>query len=290
MPFVRRAIVLILATVLGVSAFAAQPDDGQYDTVAPAITEWMPQPAILVFSKTLGWRHNEGIAGADLFFVGLAREHGYGIFTTANAAVFNDTDLARFDIIVFNNMTGDGLTQEQQDAFQLWLEEGGGWIGLHGAGDASQSNWTWYQDTLIGPRFIGHPADPQFQDARVEVLESDHPVTMGLPASWVHNDEWYSFDSRPQDYGFRPLLGLDEATYRPRNDVYGDVADLTMGSGAINHPIVWAQCPEAGRAVYSAIGHSDQSYTDPHYAQLLENAFLWVTRKSDPEGAGCPQG
>ena len=40
-----------------------------YDAVPPHITKWMQQPAILVFSKTNGWRHNEGIAGADKFFV-----------------------------------------------------------------------------------------------------------------------------------------------------------------------------------------------------------------------------
>ncbi|MEO0576568.1 MAG: ThuA domain-containing protein [Pseudomonadota bacterium] len=260
----------------------------QYDVTPPDINKFMSQPAILVFSKTLGWRHNEGIAGADYFFVRLARERQYGIFTTVNAAVFNDASLARFDIVVFNNMSGDGLTTEQQDAFQRWLESGGGWIGIHGSGDGSQSDWPWYQQQLIGPTFIGHPADPQFQRARVETIETAHPVMAGIPSQWWHTEEWYSFDSRAQDHGALVLAGIDETSYRPRNNVYGDVADLRMGTGAINHPIIWSRCPGEGRAVYSAIGHSDKSYEDAVYARLLNNAFDWVSGASDQDGSGCP--
>ncbi len=88
----------------------------------------------------------------------------------------------------------------------------------------------------------------------------------------------------------RVLVGLDESTYRARNDVYGDISDLRMGEGPENHPIIWSTCPVDGRAVYSAIGHSDESYGDPHYARLLENAFDWVRGASDPEGLGCEEG
>ncbi len=258
-----------------------------YDQTAPEITEWMQQPAVLVFSKTKGWRHNEGIAGADLFFVQLAREKDFGIFTTANGAVFNSTDLARFDVIVFNNVTGDVLSAEQRTAFEDWFAEGGAWIGIHGAGDASGDNWRWYQESLIGPRFIGHPAEPQFQTARVEKLAPDHPISVGVSSDWVHEDEWYSFDSRAQDHGAIAVFGLDESTYQPRNDAYGEVSDLRMGEGAINHPIVWVRCIGEGRAFYSAIGHGDKSYEDPNNRKLLSNAFEWVTKATDEKGSGC---
>ena len=281
-------LALFLALLwMPLASLQSQQANSEAQTSPPDLSEWLQQPAILVFSKTRGWRHNEGIAGGDAFFTQLARQHQYGIYTTVDPRVFNPVDLAKFEVVVFNNMTGDTLNEAQEAAFQIWLEEGGGWIGLHGAGDASQSSWEWYQETLIGPRFIGHPADPQFQYARVEVLNNAHPVTAGLPTTWLHNDEWYSFDGRAQDHGMTILVGLDESTYRPRNDVYGDVSDLRMGEGAENHPIIWSRCPEKGRAVYSAIGHSDESYEDPHYRRLLENAFDWVSGKSDPDGSGC---
>lgn len=288
----KKLLVGLMALSLTACSTYSQPIVSQqaapYDQEAPEITQWMKQPSILVFSKTKGWRHNEGIAGADLFFVQMSREKEYGIFTTANGAVFNEADLSRFDLVVFNNMTGDALSPEQRTAFEQWLSGGGAWIGIHGAGDASQDNWAWYQETLIGPRFIGHPANPQFQEARVETLNANHPVTQGISPNWVHNDEWYSFDGRAQDYGAIVLLGLDESTYDPvkRSDD-GEEVDLRMGEGAINHPIVWVRCVGEGRAFYSAIGHSDVSYEDPNNRKLLSNAFDWVTKRTDLEGAGC---
>lgn len=279
------SFALIMACILAPASISYS--QAQEAASPPDLSPWMAQPAILVFSKTRGWRHNEGIAGGDAFFTQLARQHQYGIYTTVDPSIFNPRDLAKFEVVVFNNMTGDTLNEAQEAAFENWLEGGGGWIGLHSAGDSSQSTWEWYQETLIGPRFIGHPADPQLQYARVEVLNKSHPVTAGLPTAWLHNDEWYSFDGRAQDHGMNVLIGLDESTYRPRNDVYGDVSDLRMGEGAENHPIVWSNCPGEGRAVYSAIGHMDESYEDPHYRRLLENAFSWVSGKSDPEGKGC---
>lgn len=271
------AAALLAACTNADTVTEAPTSETIYDEVAPEITKWMAQPAILVFSKTRQWRHNEGIAGGDRFFADLSAELGYGLYTTENGAVFNSEDLARFKVIVFNNMTGDTLSPSQRGAFKAWLENGGAWIGLHSAGDSSHKSWPWYDKALIGPEFIGHPAGPQFQDARLVNLKPDHPIMNGIPSEWVQNDEWYSFDGVPQDYNLTPLVGLDETTYSPKNDVYGDVSDLRMGETPIQHPVVWVGTFGDGKTVYSAIGHSHTSYDYPIYTQLLKNAFAWVT-------------
>lgn len=270
----------------------ATVDEVQVKTVdqeRPEITEWMAQPAILVFSKTAGWRHNEGIAGADRFFADLTSKHELGLFTTANSAVFNAEDLARFDVVVFNNMTGNALTPDQQSAFQDWLAEGGAWIGLHGSGDNSQAaSWAWYQQRLIGPAFTGHIMAPQFQTARLVNIEQDHPVLADIPDEWFLKDEWYSFDGVPQSYGLTALVGLDETSYTPSNTVVADwPTDLRMGDEPEDHPIIWSSCEGDARMVYSGAGHLQFVYDDPVYRQLLENAYLWVTKKTDPESEGC---
>ena len=132
----------------------------------PAISEYLPSPAVLVFSATRGWHHDSGIAGADHFFAELASERGWGVFTTAHPGVFNADDLARFDVIVFNNVTGNVLGTAQQRAFETWMTRGGAWIGLHGAGDSSILNWPWYQHNLVGTTFIGHTMAPQVPGRR----------------------------------------------------------------------------------------------------------------------------
>ena len=285
----RERMTRGVLAALTLAACAAPREEAApaYDAVAPEITEHMAQPAVLVFSKTRGWRHDEGIAGADLFFVRLAREAGYGVFTTENGAVFTPDTLDRFDVVVFNNVTGDVLSEAQRAAFAAWTEGGGGFIGLHASGDASTQGWDWYRASLIGPDYMNHPFDPQFQEARVAVLDAAHPVAAKLPPAWRQSEEWYSFYAAPSG-DFAPILGLDEATYSARNEVWAPGPDLGMGETPADHPIVWASCPGAGRGVYSAIGHLDTAYEVAPYAALLRNAFAWVTEATDPEGAGCP--
>ena len=258
----------------------------EYDSTVPDVSEHMMRPAVLSFSKTRGWRHEEGIAGLSYFLIKLTREKGYGVFSTENAAIFNDRSLADFKLIVLNNATGNSLSENQKNAVQRWLEAGGAILALHGAGDGSQDEWPWYQKQLIGPKFIGHPADPQFQDARIEMLDANHPIAEGIPPDWKANDEWYSFDGVP-DSTARIIAGLDESTYSPVNTVYGDVSDLRMGEGAASHPIIWSRCIGEGRFVYSALGHQENSYNNSVYAQLLSNAFDWAVKTSDEAGKGC---
>ena len=277
---------LIISLSLFLSACAAElasepvESTSPYSSTPPEITEYMAQPAILVFSATKEWRHNEGIAGADRYFAELATERGYGLYTTENGAVFTPDILDRFEVIVFNNVTGDVLSPEQREAFQAWLGKGGGWIGVHGSGDASHTSWPWYDKKLIGPEFIGHPAAPQFQDATLVSLMPEHPIMDGIPNEWQQNDEWYSFDGVPQSYGLTPLVGLDESSYSPRNDVYGDVSDLRMGPKPVDHPIIWVGEYEEARFFYSAVGHMHTAYDNEIYAKLLENAFDWVHQAS----------
>lgn len=258
----------------------------EYDSAVPNVSEHMARPAVLSFSKTRGWRHEEGIAGLSYFLIKLTRAKGYGVFSTENAAIFNDKSLAEFKLIVLNNATGNALSANQKLSVQKWLKSGGAILALHGAGDGSQDEWPWYQEQLIGPKFIGHPADPQFQDANVQMLDADHPISQGIPPGWTANDEWYSFDGIP-DGSARIIAGLDESTYSPVNNVYGDVSDLRMGEGAAAHPIIWSRCIGEGRFVYSALGHQENSYENPVYAKLLSNAFDWAVKTTDIASDGC---
>ena len=69
-----------------------------------------------------------------------------------NGAVFNPEQLAKFDVVIWNNSTGRVLTDEQRAAFKAYIENGGGYVGIHGAGDHSH-HWDWYEDELVGARF-----------------------------------------------------------------------------------------------------------------------------------------
>jgi uncharacterized protein len=267
----------------------AQATAERHDIIPPKINKWTKRPTVLVFSKTNAWRHHEGIAAADLHFVRLAKQFGFGVYTTENGAIFNDEDLKTFNVIVFNSATGDMLSKAQELAFQRWLTNGGGWIGLHGSGDNSQQDWPWYQSNLIGPKFIGHPNKPHLQNARVVNLNKRHPVMAGIPNDWTAFDEWYSFDGVPQTFGLNVLAGLDESTYKAMIDEneFPEKGDLRMGPSPEQHPVIWTTCIGQGRAFYSALGHHDRVYEDETYQTILHNAMSWVSKKVGENNVGC---
>ena len=272
--------VLFLGFVWYIGAWNIMFPSRDHDTVAPTLPADLGDNAILVFSKTNSFRHTEGIPAGNALLKSLAEKNGWGHFATENGAVFNAEDLARFKVIIFNSASGDMLSDDQEQAFQAWLEAGGGWIGLHAAGDGSHQEWTWYVDNLIGADFTAHIMGPQFQEARLVAEYGEHPVMAGLPEEWVQEEEWYSWEESPRPRGFTPLATLDEGSYEPWQRMFGSEVDLSMG----DHPVVWINCVGAGRTLYSAMGHQAQAFDIPEHQRLLENAIAWAMGKGE---AGC---
>jgi type 1 glutamine amidotransferase len=261
---------------------------GEQVTTTSRYYEYVPTPSILIFSETRDWRHEEGIAGATLAIMKIAKEMGHGYFTTEHSGIFNDKDLARYDVVVFNNMTGDSLTPDEEAAFARWQSKGNGSVLIHGAGDASHQDWDFYHNQLLGSTFVSHPMAPQFQEARVEVLAPAHPVMQGVPSEFMATDEWYTFEAPPSNE-FMILAGLDESTYSPKNTVYGDRSDLRMGPTPADHPIIWSRCfgDSQARSVFTAMGHRYETYETAEALLLLKNMLNWVAKKTDPQSSGC---
>lgn len=290
---VRKVLKIVMWVVLALILFVAVQAARNWDTiqrvflgglhvhetVPPQVPADLPRPAILVFSKTNAFRHEEAIPAASAMFKALAKEKGWGLFETENGAAFTPEILARFDAVVFSNTSGDVFDAKQQAAFKGFVENGGGWVGIHAAGDNSHEGWPWYVENVIGTHFIGHPLSPQFQLATVRVEDRSHPATAHLAPEWQRTDEWYSFDKSPRGKpGLGVLATLDEKTYKQEGP-FGQ--NLSMGA---DHPIMWTRCVGKGRALYSALGHTAASFSEPEYRQALAGALEWVLRQ---KGEGC---
>ena len=255
-----------------------------YDETPPALPA-LSDKAILIFSKTNGFRDDEQIVAANRAIAEIAKQRGWTSYTTENAAVFNPVQLKRFKAVVWSSVSGDVLTPAQRDAFRSWLEKGGGFVGLHGAGGDPQYAWRWYVDTLIGAQFIGHIMGPQFQLATLNVEDRDHPATRDLPKTWARTDEWYSFDASPRPKGYRILVTIDEKSYSPMEKLmsFTKAKDIRMGA---DHPMVWTHCVGDGRAFYSALGHAASTYGEPLHRTMIGGAIAWAAGLEGPRCAG----
>lgn len=266
-------IVIGLAIWIGPMMWPKTPT---YGKIAPQLPTDMKSPAFLVFSKTNGFRNEESNLAGNKALVEIAQKRGWGVYVTENSAVFNPEQLARFDAVIWANTSGDILTEQQRKAFKDYLEQGGSFVGIHGAGGDGRYKWSWYADTLIGATFTGHTIWPHLQTATVDIADPQHPAMAGLPAKWVTRDEWYSFDKSVRSKGYRVLATLDETTYKPRGLLY--FSDIAMHT---EHPLIWSHCVGRGRAFYSALGHAAESFQIPLHRLMLENTMQWAASPGD---------
>jgi len=268
-------IRLIMALAALTGAATAQAQDPHWPTPVtdsePPVLPELGGPAVLIVSKTNGFRH-DSIAAAVPAIERLAAARGWSHFATENAAVFNPGQLAKFDLVVFASASGELFTEDQAAAFRGWVGEGNGFVALHATGDASLPDW--FDAMIGGARFIGHPNGvDQFQTGEIAVEDRAHPATGHLPARWRWTEEFYSFDPLPSADS-QVLLRLDEAGLRLE-------PKLVMGD---DHPLAWWRCEGRARVFYSALGHQDEAWADEAHLGMLDGAMAWAARA---EGAGC---
>lgn len=279
----KKAIKIIFGTLLGLllllfaagSLFVYKIKNGfpvSYETEKPTINFPTNQSAILVFSKTTGFRHGESIEASKPILEQLGQKNGWFIYTTEEGGVFNPTQLKQFKVVIFNNSTGRVLNDEQQQALSRFVEEGGTLIGIHGAGDNSH-HWPWYEVNLLGAEFSHHPINPQFQTTDVHVEKSvDSTITHGLPKSWSHHDEWYVFFNQPK--AMTIVSYIDGNKIIPNGNILF-VKDKDFGMGKY-HPVAWYRRVGKGKTFYTSMGHSATVWQNNNFVRLIENALQWA--------------
>jgi type 1 glutamine amidotransferase len=244
----------------------------RYDDGRSAFAPAEGKLRVLLFEKVTGYRDAPSIAAAEAAFKTMAGRNGWALAVTEKAGVMHPSILRKFDVVVWNNVSGDVLTLSQRKAFRNYVEGGGGFVGIHGSAGDPVYFWDWYPDALIGARFIGHPKAPQFQDAKIQIETNPSGIGAGLAPGWTMKDEWYSFAASARVNGATIVATLDEGSYQP-GSTFPDRRSLAMGA---DHPIAWTRCVAKGRSFYSAIGHRPETYSDDRYLKLLEQAVTWA--------------
>lgn len=219
---------------------------------------------VLVFSKTMGFRH-ESIEAGLAAIQKLGQQHHFQVDTTEDAAQFTEENLKRYQAVIFLNTTGDVLNGEQQNDFERFIQAGGGFVGVHAAAD-TEYNWAWY-GKLVGAYFESHPNDPNVQKGVLNVVDRQHPSTDSLPDRWEREDEFYNF--KQINPAIKVLVKMDEKSYKG-------------GTNGDNHPMAWYHEFDGGRAFYTSLGHTPQSFSDPLYLKHLWGGIRYVLGGDSP--------
>ncbi|MFB9808668.1 ThuA domain-containing protein [Haladaptatus pallidirubidus] len=223
---------------------------------------------ILVFSATAGYRHGnieygiQQLQGLKDRIVAETDADSVTIDTIpqdASAFPSNASELEQYDTIIWFNTTGDVINVDQQAAFEKYIQNGGGYAGIHAAAD-TEYDWSFYGDMLGGAYFKDHPA---VQEAEIHVTDQTHPSTEHLPDRWSVADEWYDYAENPRG-DVHVLASVDEDSY----------TGATMSRA--DHPIIWCQNYRGGRAWYTGRGHTEAAFDEDAFLEHVLGGILWA--------------
>lgn len=272
------AILILLAIiVMGTFMYKAKKGFNSYETTPHQLTEEYGEYSILLLSKTNAFRHGEAINTSISIYEKIAQENGWKLYATEDAGIINEEQLMLFDLVICNNCTGKVMNPEQRKLFKDYIINGGGYMGVHGAGDDSHQ-WDWYQDTLIGAKFSHHPIKYHIQKGILNKETSEDSlmqVDSTLPRSFSADDEWYVFYNSPRETGANIIYTLDETGLDWDGSLGPFFKEKNYGMGD-DHPIVWNRKVGKGRSFYTAMGHDAAAWEGSEHQQILAAGMRWA--------------
>ncbi|ALJ05393.1 hypothetical protein APS56_09800 [Pseudalgibacter alginicilyticus] len=227
------------------------------------------QIKVLNFQADNGFQHKSKKVGLEMI-EHLGEINDWEVITSVDTTDITMKNLNRFDVIVFNNNCGNAgpiFSKAQQEVLQNYINNGGGFVGIHCAGAIWEEGGgfqNWYEK-LVGTRLVAHP---KVQRAKLIIENKNHIATSHLPNEWVITDEWHTFSSNPRN-DVNVLMSLDESSY---------VGESKMGG---DHPFTWCQYYDGGRSFFTSLGHTVEIYSDKNYQKLIEGGIIWASGLSE---------
>ncbi|MDI3319752.1 ThuA domain-containing protein [Pinibacter soli] len=216
--------------------------------------------SVLIYSKTAGY-HHASIAAGIKAIQKLGTENNFAVDSTTDSTYFTPQNLKKYNAIIFLSTTMNVLDINGQAAFEKYIQSGGGYVGVHAASD-TEYDWPWY-NKLVGAQFKSHPKQ---QEAVLHVVDTTFIATKHLPSVWKRWDEWYNFKNLMVDSTYHVLITIDESSYKG-----GENGDF--------HPMAWYHNFDGGRAFYTELGHTDESYADPLFLNHLLGGINYAIGK-----------
>jgi len=216
--------------------------------------------------------HISFVHEANKWFPAMADKYHFSYDSTSNWDNLNAKFLSKYQVVLFLDTRPE--KPEQREAFQKYVENGGGWMGYHFsafalAKSAYPDNWDWYNNTFLGSGEYGSNTwRPTSAVLRVE--NKKHPVTKNLPKTFKASpNEWYRWQNDlRKNPDIKILLSIDSTSF-------------PLGTGPKEYeiwksgyyPVVWSN--KNYKMVYVNMGHNDMDYEHKYDKtnKTLSNTF-----------------
>ena len=222
--------------------------------------------SVLVYGWVKGYPHTDAIRIGDEMITKMGVANGFAVTKSTDPNTITVAELSKYSVVVFNNCTQpQQLNESQRIAFETYMKNGGGYVGLHGAGDDIEpEKWPFYINMLGYDKFDGHsPGEPEATFS-VDQNFKDNVTVKGIPATFKLSDELYNFKGTPRGKpGIDIFMTVDEKTY----------SGGTMGA---DHPVSWGGKVDKGWFFYSILGHDGTVMDTPIFAKHLLGALTYA--------------
>ena len=235
--------------------------------------------------------HISFVHEANKWFPEIAAEYNFTYDSTNDWNNLNTQFLSQYQVVIFLDTRPDSLPQ--REAFQRYMEHGGGWMGFHFSGFALTpsdfpQNWDWYHEQFLGSgQYVSNTWRPVSAILRVE--DNNHPATKNLPETFKSSpNEWYRWEhDLRKNPSIKILLSIDSSSYP-----LGTGPKLYEIWHSGYYPVVWTNTNY--KMVYFNMGHNDIDYehkydntnktlsytfNNPIQDKLIINALLWLGSK-----------
>ena len=233
--------------------------------------------------------HISYVREANTWFTLMAAKNNFTYDSTKDWSNLNEQFLSNYSVVLFLDTRPEDAAQ--RNAFEKYMENGGGWMGFHFSGfalspSAFNQDWDWYHNQFLGSgQYASNTWRPTSAILRVE--DAKHPATKKIAQTFKSApNEWYRWikDLR-KNKDIKILVSIDSTSF-------------PLGTGPKPHeiwhsgyyPVVWTNTHY--KMVYVNMGHNDMDYENKTNKQLsssfgskeqnklILNCLLWLGTKN----------
>src|SRR5680860_1012231 len=205
------------------------------------------KPHILIYTKNGKGFVHKNIPNSIKALKKLLDENSMTYEASEDPSLFTDKNLENFNLLIFSNTNNEAFDNDQQrQAFQKYIQNGGGFVGIHSA-SGSERDWPWFW-AMLGGKFFRHSP---FQYFNIVKIDPDHPAATPVPDYWQREDESYYLKELNQD--IHVILATDLTSIDDEK-----VLDYPSNTFGKYFPVSWYHTFDGGYQWYTSLGHAPE--------------------------------
>ncbi len=171
-----------------------------------------------------------------------------------NPDVFNEEELAKYDLVCFLNTGINSLSLRESTELERYFKAGGGFVGIH-ACNQTDTKWLWFEKFLVGKLTDQQPETPQLSNLITNLYIGKAKV----PILWKLNDKPLFFQKLPFDC--KPVI-------------------MDLGGNVLS----WYHVSEYGNKMfYTALGGDSLAYANEDFLNHILSAMQEVAATNGPD-------